>query len=388
MRNVAIVGACEIPFGVLQEQSLRQMVCEAAAGAIADAGIEDKAIDFIRVANFAASDFADQNMLGAFVGTAIGLPNVPALRVEGACASGGAALREAAFSIAHGRHDFELVLGVEKMNTKGSAAETMAIIGRGNDLEVEQSVGIGGPQGFALAACRHMHEYGTTREQFAHVAAKNYRRGLDNPVAHLRKDVSLDKILNARMISWPFTLHDCSLVTDGAAAVVLGPADVASRYNAEPVRILGSGMGMSTFSFSGKDHLATFAATKKAAAEAFEQAGLTPKDVHCCECHDCFTATEIINIEDLGFFAKGEGGPATAEGKTDLGGQIPVNMSGGLKSKGHPVGCTGVAQAVEVTKQLRGQAGPRQVHGATTALTHVIGGPGSLAVVHLFGKAW
>lgn len=388
MRDVAVLGANEIPFGVLAEKSLRQMVSEAVAGALQDAGIDRRAIQFIQVGNFAGPDFTDQNMVGAFVGSAVGLPDVPAFRVEGACASGGAALREAAFAIAHGRYDYVLVVGVEKMNTKESTAETMAIIVRGNDFELEQRVGISGPSGFALAATRHMHEYGTTREQMAAVAVKNYRHGFDNPIAHLRKEIPMEKVLGARMISWPFSLHDCSLVTDGAAAVVLGPAESAVNYQAQPVRILGSGVGMTSFSFAGKETVTSFGGTVRAAAEAYQQAGISAGDVDFAECHDCFTMTEIINIEDLGFVPKGEGGPATADGVTDLKGRIPVNMSGGLKSKGHPVGCTGVAQVVESVKQLRGQAGPRQVPDAEIGLTHVLGGPGSLAVVHLLGKGW
>lgn len=388
MREVSIIGAYEINWGVLKNRSFRDMISEAGICAIKDAGVESKGIEFIYASNFAAPDFTGQNQIASYAATTLGIPDIPGMRIEGACASGGLAIREAFHAIRHRIYDIVLVIGVEKMHTKESTSETMDIIGRGNDLEIEQSVGINGPVGFALPATRHMYEYKTTKEHFAYVALKNYANGLKNPVCHLRKKVTLEDILNARIISYPLGLHDCSLVTDGAAAIVLCPKDMARRFNSSPVDIIASGVGSTSFNFAEKNSLTSFEATVRAANEAYKQAKLIPEDIDFCECHDCFTSTEIINIEDLGFVKAGEGGPATKSGYTLPDGKIPVNTSGGLKSKGHPIGATGVGQAVEVVKQMRGKAKERQLKRTDIALTHLIGGPATLAAVHIFKKGF
>jgi acetyl-CoA C-acetyltransferase len=387
MRGVSIIGAYETKFGILKDRSLRGLIAEAGNSAIRDAGIEKKAIQALYVGNYAANEFNNQNVMAAYVATVLGLNNIPYIRLEGACASGGLALREGFIAVASGIYDFVLVLGVEKMNTK-ETPDIMDILAKGMDMDLEANLGVNGPTGFALFAQRHMYEFGTTKEQMAYVAVKNYNNGLKNPDAHLRKKITIEDVLNAPIISTPFGLHDCCLVTDGAAAVVLCPSEIAKRYNDKPIDIIGSGTSGNFFNFFEKSSLVSFEATQKAAKEAYDMAKVSPDDIDLAEVHDCFTTTEIIDIEDLGFFKKGEGGPASKDGKTTIDGEIAINASGGLKSKGHPIGATGVAQTVEISYQLRRLAGERQVKEAEIGLTHVIGGPASICSVHILRRGF
>jgi acetyl-CoA C-acetyltransferase len=236
-----------------------------------------------------------------------------------------------------------------------------------------------------MIAKRHMHQYGTTREMLSSVAVKNHRHGLRNPRAHMRKEITLEKAMKAAPICEPLNLYDCSLISDGAAAVLLCAADGARRLPSTLVRILGAGQASDSPCLHQKPDITVSRATRLAAQRAFAQAGLGPRDVDFAEVHDCFTIAEIVATEDLGFFEKGKGGAAVLEGTTALGGDIPVNASGGLKSKGHPVGATGLAQVVEAVLQLRGRAGDRQVEGARVGLTHNLGGSGATCAVHLLG---
>ncbi|HNH10838.1 MAG TPA: acetyl-CoA acetyltransferase, partial [Leptospiraceae bacterium] len=286
-----------------------------------------------------------------------------------------------------GLYDTVLVLGVEKMNTRDSET-TMQIVSRGQDFEFEGGFCVSGPSGFAMNAMRHMHDFGTTKEMLSTVAEKNYFHGSKNPYAHKQKVIPLKNIMNARTVTTPFGFHDMSLVTDASAAVVLTTKERAKSISKKPVIVKGSGHGGDYFTLSLKNSSTSFPATVKAAEEAFKMADVKRSDIDVLECHDCFTITEIINIEDLGFVEKGKGGYYTMEGHTRLGGKLPVNTSGGLKAKGHPIGATGVGQVVEMTFQLREEAEARQVKNARTAMTHVLGGPGAVSIVHILQRGY
>lgn len=385
MREVAIIGAYQTEHGNHSGRLLRDLVTEAGNGAITNSGINRKEIQAVYVGNYAGQEFNGQNTMGSYAATILGLGDKPAQKLEGACASGGLAARAGFLAVASGLYDTVLVLGVEKMNTQDSST-TMEIVARGQDADFEGGFCISGPSGFALNAMRHMHEFGTTREMLATVAEKNYFHGSKNPYAHKQKVIPLKNILNARIVTTPFGFHDMSLVTDAAAALVITTRDRAKALSKKPVLIKGSGHGADYFTLSMKKTSVAFPASIQAVEEAFKMANLKRSDIDVLECHDCFTITEIINVEDLGFVEKGKGGPFTLDGHTRLGGKLPVNTSGGLKAKGHPIGATGVGQMVEMTFQLREESGERQVKGARTALTHVLGGPGSVSCVHILQR--
>lgn len=387
MRDVAIIGAYETVHGNLSDRSLRQLIVEAGNGAIKDSGVDRKEIDAVYLGNYAGNEFNDQNQMASFAATLIGLGHLPAFRVEAACASGGIAVRQGFLAVASGQYDTVVVLGAEKMNTKDPTT-TMEIVAKGQDAEVEGGFCVSGPSGFALNAVRHMYEFGTTKEMLATVAEKNYFHGSKNPYAHKRKAIPFKNIMKASMVTTPLGFHDMSLVTDAAAAVVITTLDRAKSISKKPVIIKGSGLGGDYFSLALKSTSTAFPATIRAAEEAFKMSGVKREDIDVLECHDCFTITEIINIEDLGFVEKGKGGPFTMDGNTKLGGKLPVNTSGGLKAKGHPIGCTGVGQVVEMTFQLREEADQRQVKNARTALTHVLGGPSATSVVHILQRGY
>ena len=382
MREVSIIGAYETIHGNLGDRFLRDMVTEAGNGAIKDAGIDRKEIQAVYVGNYAGNEFNNQNTMASYVSTVLGLGDRPAMRLEGACASGGLAMAQGFLAVATGLYDTVLVMGVE--NTKDPTT-TMEIVGKGQDFDFEGGFCVTGPSGFALNAMRHFHEFGTTKEMLATVAEKNYFHGSKNPFAHKRKVIPLKNIMNARMVTTPFGFHDVSLVTDAATCVVITTRERAKSVSKKPVLVKGSAIGGDFFTLSMKTNSVSFPATIRAAEKAFAMAGVKREDIDVVECHDCFTITEIINIEDLGFVEKGKGGPFTMEGHTRLGGKIPVNTSGGLKAKGHPIGATGVGQIVEMTFQLR-EADERQVKNARTALTHVLGGPGAVCAVHILQK--
>ena len=383
MRGVSIIGVGITPFGVRAE-SLVALGAIACRDALEDAGLGPERIEAFFLGNFAGQAFTGQNHIAPMVAHAAGLGAVPCTRLEGACASGGLAMRQGVLAVASGQVDFALIAGVEKM-TSAETDETASILAAAGDVAVEASVGSTFPALFGLIARRHMHEHGTTREEIAHVAVKNHAHGKLNPNAHMQKDVTLPQVLDAKPVAEPLGLFDCSLISDGAAALVLCPAETAAAYHEKPVEVLASAQASDSPALSDKRDITSFHATQKAGEAAFSQAGLSREDVDLAEIHDCFTMAEIIALEDLGFFAKGEGGRGAIEGMTKLGGAMPVNTSGGLKSKGHPVGATGVAQIHELTLQLRGEAGARQVPGAEVGLAHNLGGSGATCAVHILG---
>jgi acetyl-CoA C-acetyltransferase len=382
--KVAIIGVGLTNFDEHWDQNLRQLAIEAGTKAITDANIRGRDLDAIYLGNMSAGRFIGQEHVAALVSGELGL-SIPAVRVEGACASGGLALRQGLFSILSGQHNIVLVGGAEKMTDLMIDSVTSSLMGAA-DQEWEAYYGVTFPSLYAMIARRHMFEFGTTREQMAKVAVKNHHNGSMNPIAQFKDEITVDQVLNSPMVADPLTLFDCSPITDGAAAVILCKAELASKYIKDPVYIIGSGQASDTLALHDRRSLTTLDATVKAAQDAYKQASITVNDVDFAEVHDCFTIAEIVATEDLGFCKKGEGGKLLDEGITQIGGKIPVNTSGGLKAVGHPVGATGIKQAVEAVLQLRGQAGKRQVNDAKIGLTHNVGGSGATAVVHIFSR--
>lgn len=385
MRKVAIIGAGLTKFGEHWEKSFRDLIAEAGVAAIEDAHMRGSEIDAIYGGTMSGGRFIGQEHIGALIADHMGLNPIPSTRVEAACASGGVALRSGYIAVASGMHDIVVVGGAEKM-TDISTEDAAVALGGAGDQEWELFMGATFPALYALMARRHMHEYGTTEEQLAQVAVKNHANAVHNQYAQYQKAVTLDEVMNSGYIAEPLKLLDCSPLTDGAAAVVLAPLEVAKKYTDAPVEIIASSQASDTLALHNRKSLTQLNATLEASKKAYKMAGVTPKDMDFAEVHDCFTIAEIIAIEDLGFFEKGKGGKATADGATALGGSIPINTSGGLKAAGHPVGATGIKQAVEAALQLRGTAGKRQVDGAEIGLAHNVGGSGATCVVHIFRR--
>ncbi|MCH7902536.1 thiolase domain-containing protein [archaeon] len=386
MRSVSIIGVGLTKFGEIWDKSLRELVAEAGLKAVADSGIEGKEIDAVYGGTMASGRLIGQEHIGALIADQLGLNPIPAHRIEAACASGSVALRNAMMAIQAGEHNVIAVGGVEKM-TEVDAAEVGFALGGAGDQETELFHGATFPALYALMARRHMKEFGTTEEQMAQVAVKNHKNGMNNPFAQYHKEFTIEQVMESGYVASPLKLLDCSPITDGAAVVIIAETEKAKKMCEQPIEIIGSGQASGSLALTGRENLTEITATKIAAQKAFEQAQLGIKDVDVAEVHDCFTIAEIMAIEDLGFFKKGEGGKASEQGKTAMNGEIPINPSGGLKAKGHPVGATGVAQAIEITQQLQGKAEKRQVKDAEIGLTHNVGGSGATVVVNLYRRA-
>lgn len=379
MREVAIVGAGMTRFGELWELSLRDLFVEAAAEALREAEAEH--VDSIFVGNMSGGQFVGQEHLGPLMADQLGMAGVAATRVESACASGGAALRIGFTAVASGMSDIVLAAGVEKMT---DGADVTDVLATAADQETEVYHGVTFPGLYAMIARAHMESHGTTEEDMAWVAVKNHKHGALNPKAQFRREVTVEEVMNSSMVSDPLRLLHCSPVSDGAAAVLLCPLDKAHKYTDKPIKIIGSGMATAPMALASRTDPAFLDAVARSATRAYEMAGISAQEVQVAEVHDCFSIAEICCIEALGFVPRGQGAKAAVSGCTALGGQIPVNTSGGLKSKGHPVGATGIAQAIEIYEQLRGEAGERQVEGARLGLTQNMGGSGASSVVHVF----
>jgi len=388
MRDVAIIGVKNTKFGEMWDRSFRNIFVEAGVGALEDAGVGGNDIDGMYVGNMSGGQFVEQEHIGALIADYSGLVrnlHVPSTRVEAACASGGLALRQAIFTVASGYQDIVVAAGVEKM-TDVSGPTASSALAAAADREWEGIMGATFPGLYALIACLHIHKYGTTSEQMAEVAVKNHLNGSMNPIAQYQNRITVDAVLNSIMVADPLHIFDCSPITDGASALVVAPADIAHKYTDTPIYIKATAQASDTIALHDRRDITTLDATVVAAKRAYEMAKLTPDDIDLVEVHDCFTIAEICAIEDLGFAKKGEGGKVTEEGETAIGGRIPVNTSGGLKACGHPVGATGIKQAVEITTQLRGEAGKRQLDGAEIGMTHNVGGSGATAVVHILSR--
>ncbi len=378
-----MIGAAMSRFGKM-EHSIREAAAKAGLAAVTQAGVDPTAVDQVYVAN-AFGLVEGQGHLGPLVASSLAMDHAATISVESACASGGAAIHQAYMAVAGGFADAALVVGVEKVSMLGTASATTYFTS-GSDFAFEAGSGGTFPGLYATLATAYLHTFGATEEQLAHVAVKNHKNALANPNAHLQKAVTVEQVLGSPYVSWPLKLYDCCPFSDGAAAVVLVAEPTARSLGKEGATILGAGRAGCAAQLQERAKLVEIPSTRIAAEQAFSQAGLARSDVSFAEVHDCFTVAEVLATEDLGFFPKGEGAAAAAEGQTGLTGAVPVNPSGGLKAKGHPVGTTGVAQAVEVFEQLEGRAGARQVEGAEVGLTHNIGATGGSCAVHLWGR--
>lgn len=329
--------------------------------------------------------YEHQGHTGATIADWIGLTGIPATRVEAACGSSGTALRTGIYAVLSGLADVVIVGGVEKM-THRTTAEVTEYLAMASDYPFEQFHGITFPGLFAMMATAHMNAYGTTERQIGLAAVKNHYHGSLNPKAHMQKEITIEKVMESKYVAWPLKLFDCSLITDGASCIILTKPELAKKYTDQPVHIIGSGQASSTIGLYERKSLTSMDSTKTAAKMAYDMAQIKPEQVNLAEVHDCFTIAELIHYEDLGFCKVGEAGKFVESGATRLGGSIPVNTSGGLKSKGHPVGATGTAQAYEMYLQLTDQADRRQVKDAQIGLTHNIGGSGATAAVHIYRR--
>ena len=367
--KVAVVGAGMIKFGEHYDKSYLDLIAEAYLETLksVDKGIDRKEIQ--------------AGWLGTVLGTPSGsslteataLLGLPATRCESVCVTGCDAFRNAAFSVAAGVYDLVLVIGAEHLHA--GALQDMPI-GGGSPHEILDYGMFGAPALFGLWPTRHMHEFGTTKEQMAMIAVKNHRNGAKNPLAHFQYEIKVEDVLKSPLVCWPFNRLDCCPFTDGAAGLILCRSDLAKKYTDAPVYLAGIGLGTDTQEVFDKINFIEFYAAVQAAKQAYKMAGVEPKDIDVAEVHDCFTSTELILYEDLGFCKKGEGGKFIQEGQPEIGGKIAVNPSGGLKAKGHPWGATGVAQIYEIFKQLRGEAGKRQQPGAEIGLQNNVGAIG------------
>jgi acetyl-CoA C-acetyltransferase len=387
MREVAIVGIGCTKFGEMWDKSFRDLFIEAGLMALEDAGMSGAHVEALYGGNMSSGIFIEQEHVGALIADYSGLisSSVPSTRVEAACASGGLALRSGVIAVASEYHDIVISAGIEKMTDVGPE-KAMDALAAAADREWEAAVGATFPGLYAMMARAHMHEFGTTREQLAQVAVKNHYHGSMNPKAQFRNRITIDAVINSPLVADPLRLFDCSPITDGAAAVILVPAERAREFTDTPIYVKAAAQASDTISLHDRRSLTSIDATTVAADRAFKTARLQRSNIDVAEVHDCFTIAEIMAIEDLAFFEKGRGGPATLEGETAIGGKIPINTSGGLKACGHPVGATGIKQAVEITEQLRGDAGKRQVDGAEVGLTHNVGGTGGTVVVHILAR--
>jgi acetyl-CoA C-acetyltransferase len=383
MRRVAVIGVGMTKFGKHDCLSA-ELFARAAGDAIADADIPASRIQALYYGNVTGGEGERQLHMGPLAATVLGLPTIPTTRFETACATSHAAFRHAVMEIASGASDVVLVGGAERvLNVPTDAAtEYFAYC---SESTYEQSLGLTFPGVFALIARAHMDRHGTTETQMAHVAVKNHRHGVLNPKAQFQREISVETVLKSPYVADPLKLYDCCPFTDGGAAIVLAAEDFA-KTRKRPIWVLATAAASDTMFLHEKSDLSRVSATERAALAAYRQAGKTAADVDVVELHDCFTIAEIVATEGLGLFEPGTGGIAAERGWTSLGGKIPVNPSGGLKAKGHPIGATGAAQIGEIVTQLRGEAGARQVEGAAVGLAHTLGGNTATVLVSLFGR--
>ncbi|MCJ2555903.1 MAG: thiolase domain-containing protein [Candidatus Thermoplasmatota archaeon] len=379
--RTGVVGIGHGKFGK-REVTVQELAFEPFREALKDCGLHQKDLDALIVGS--SPEYHRQRSLSGVVAEYLGMNPKPTFLVEAACASSSAALATADAYIRAGIYDTVAVLGVQKM-LELSTPEILALMGRVGDVQWESGFGTTFPGYYAMFAHRHMYEYGTTREQMAAVAVKNHHYGTKNPNAMFQKEITAEKALGSRMVATPLSLYDCCANADGAACMIVTNEENAKKADT-PVWIAGLGSATAPMSVLRRENLSEIPSAVEAARNAYKMAGIGPENVDVADVHDCFTIAEILAYEDLGFSEKGGGGKMIEEGETYIGGRIPVNVDGGLKSKGHPVGATGVSMAVEAVKQLRGEAGERQVDGAEVALMHNVGGIGQYCFVNIFRR--
>lgn len=384
MKRVAVVGAGMTPFAEHFSLGIKELLPMAYAecAASVDKGL---AKSDVQAAWFGSMGTSDGFPSGILADT-LGMPDIPVTRIENSCATGHDTIRNALLGIASGLCDVALVIGADKVRESASKDMVWEWEAMTRDMAWDYPLGLVAPAGFALHVNRYLHESPASREHLAMIAVKNHRNGVDNPKARLRVEVSFEKALNAPTVVTPFGIYDCAPQSDGAAALILASEDVVDRFTDRPVWVRGVGLGLDSVMHQHKKDMTTFPATVRAAKQAFTMAGLTPADVDVAEVHDYFTGIELMSYEDLGFAERLEGFKLLEAGVTDLGGALPVNPSGGLISKGHPPGATGVAQCVELFAQLRGEA-DNQIDGARIGLGHNLGGPTAVSGVTILGSA-
>ncbi|MFM7611901.1 MAG: thiolase C-terminal domain-containing protein [Alphaproteobacteria bacterium] len=384
MRQVSILGIGSTTFGRHAGTPIEALAVQAAAQALADADVARDEIGALYLGNFISGPLNGQEVLAGMVADRLGLPNIPCTKVEGACASGGIAFRHAVLAIASGQCDVALVVGAEAM-THASGAEVTAALNCAMDNRSDGPSGLTFPGLFGMAWRIHAARYGTTRRQVSAVIRKNKLNGSRNPLAQMGAELTDDIIEQSPMICDPLQLYDCCPVSDGAAALVLVARDHARSSGRLPVDVLASVQTRGASRIAGHADLCSFDATVSAAGRAYAMAGIKPQDIDLVELHDCFSIAEIVDSEDLGLIPRGQGAAWAAEGRTSVIGDIPINPSGGLLAKGHPVGATGVAQIHEAVLQLRGQH-TNQVRDAEIAMTHNLGGTGIACTVNILRR--
>ena len=395
MKKVAVVGVGSTKFSGPQEKTEVELFAEAATDAITESSLKPRDIKALFMGN-ALGDFDEgQGMLQAYAAENIGCRYVPANRYEGACASASMAIRDAFIWVASGYYDIVLAGGVERAATMGTglATRTFAMF---SDARYEYPAGITFPAVFAMLTHLYADKYNIPlprlREQMARVSIQSYHHGSVNPKAQFfgkNADMPVEKVLGSFVVSTPLTLHDCCPFSDGAAAVVLASEAVAKKLTKKPVYITGVGQSSNGPLISQSEYLPRFRAREISSKQAYDMAGLKPQDIDLCELHDCFSIASLIAAEGLGFFDFGKAGEAWEKGEADIGGKIAINPSGGLKSKGHPIGATGAGQVYEVVRQLREEVEPeRQVHGARTGMTDTLGGDGGTLVNMILQRGW
>jgi acetyl-CoA C-acetyltransferase len=383
VESVCILGAGSTKYGKLNE-SIIEIALTASVDAIESAGISPGDIQAGYISNvFGVAD--KQVHMAPVIMSNLGISHVPGLTIESACGSGSVMFREAFANIRAGFYDCVLALGVEKVTHTGTN-ESTTLFSYCSDFFYEGGNGASFPGLFASIARAYMTKYKANEEDLAHVAVKNHENGLLNPKAHVRKKITVEDVLNSPVVASPLKLYDCCPFSDGASAVILCSENFAKKSGKPYIQVIGSGRGGSPAAVQGRNDISTIPGTVIAANQAYKMAGISAQDVNFAEVHDCFTIAEIIDVEDLGFFQKGNAAREIRDGATSRKGKIPINPSGGLKSKGHPIGATGIGQIVEVFEQFSGQAGERTIKDAEIALTHNFGATGASAAVHIFKK--
>ena len=367
MRKVVALGVGMTKFGKFPDLPVEQLGRDAVWAAMKDAGIRPKDVQVAYLGNLTEGrETGHISCVAQEILRGIGVRGIPTTRVENACASGSTAIREAWLAVGSGLYDLALAVGVEKLTGRGPAP-----LARTGDT-LEGIAGFAPPGMWAMRARRHMEQYGTTVEQMARVAVKNRRHGRLNPRAQYPKEVTVEEVRSSPMICSPLTMLDSCPTTDGGAAAILCSEETAKRYTTRMIYVAAAALQSGTY--ESTRNIAVNEIEKRASRQAYEWAGIGPEDLDFAEVHDCFTIAEIVRTENLGFCKEGEGGRLAEEGVTALGGKLPVNPSGGLLCKGHPIGATGVAQVAELVWQLREEAGERQVKGAKVGLAHCSGG--------------
>lgn len=374
--SIYVQGIGMTRFGKLHDRTMKDLLLEASIEALKDAG--NPKVDAVFIGNFMGGSVYNQEILGSIVANDLGLGPVPTAKVEGACASGGIAFRQGVLGILSGEYDTVLIAGVEKMKHISTVEITHAINAAMDNDSNEKHAGLTFPGYFGVLANRYMYETEATKEHLAMVALKNRENAINNPLSQFRTPTSMEEIMEARMITEPLGLFDCSPTTDGAAAIVISKDE-------SNIKLRASAQASGPTQMQNEDDLLSMPAVRESGRIAYEKAGLGPKDIDVVEIHDCFSMTEIISSEELGFFPRLEGYIAVEEGKTKPNGEVPINTSGGLLSKGHPIGATGISQLYQIVSQLRGNA-PNQVENARIGLAQNLGGTGAYSTVHILER--